>query len=95
MSVLGVNGIKSNVAADTTSKEILAPNGDRQHFQIWNDSAAWLYLDETGGTASATSCTVPIPPGQFYENTDSVVARGRITGVWGSATGAARATEWE
>lgn len=90
-----VTGTKSNVAASATSVTVLAANSYRQRYQIWNDSAAVMYLDETGGTASATSCTVPIAAGAYYESPTQDCTPSKLTALWASATGTARVTEWQ
>lgn len=89
----GVTGTKTNVAASASSITLLERNADREHFKIVNDSAAWLYVDETGGTASTTDYTVSIPPGDYYESGEHVSVM-RITGIWASAVGTARLSEW-
>lgn len=88
---------KANVAGSATSVTILAANTARRGATITNDSTAILYLDLTGGTASATSYTV-----QLAGSTASGVSyfevpfgyTGLITGLWASATGNARVTEF-
>jgi hypothetical protein len=59
---------------------------------VFNDSSVNLYLDLTGGTASTSSYSVKVAPGQLYEDTQPVVP-GAVTGIWDSATGNARVTE--
>lgn len=83
---------KANVASSASSVTILAANTARRGASIWNDSSAILYLDLTGGTASATSCSVKLIADAFYEVPFGYT--GLITGIWASATGAARVTEF-
>lgn len=83
---------KANVAGSASSVTILAANTARRGASIWNDSSAILYLDLTGGTASATSCSVKLIADAFYEVPFGYT--GLITGIWASATGAARVTEF-
>jgi hypothetical protein len=85
-------GTKANVSGSASSVAILAANDDRLAATIWNDSAAILYLDLTGGTATATSCTVKLVADAYFEVPNRVT--GAITGIWASATGAARVTEF-
>lgn len=85
-------GTKANVSGSASSVTVLAANVARLGASIWNDSSASLYLDLTGGTASATSATVQVPAAGYYEVPFGYT--GLITGIWGSATGAARVTEW-
>ena len=83
---------KANVAGSASSVTILAANTARRGASIWNDSSAILYLDLTGGTASATSCSVKLIADAFYEVPFGYT--GLITGIWASATGSARVTEF-
>jgi hypothetical protein len=82
---------KANVASSTTSGTILASNANRKGATIWNDSTAVLYLDLTGGTASATSCSKKLAADEYYEVPFGL--SGAITGVWATANGSARVTE--
>lgn len=86
-------GTKSNVSGAATSTTILAANTSRKRWSVYNDSAAILYLDTTGGTASATSYVVQVPPGGYFEG-PLPVNTGLITGIWASATGTARVVEY-
>lgn len=86
-------GTKSNVAGSASSVTILAANTSRKRWSVFNDSAAVLYLDTTGGTASATSYTVQIPANGYFEG-PAPVNTGLITGIWASATGNARVVEF-
>jgi hypothetical protein len=90
--VRSATGAKSNVSGSASSVTILASNANRLGAKVWNDSTAILYLDESGGTASATSCTVKLMPDNYYEVPFHYT--GAITGIWASATGAARVTEF-
>lgn len=84
---------KANVSDAATSTTILAANVSRIGATIWNDSTAILYLDLTGGTATATSCSVKLIADAFYEVPFGYT--GLITGIWASdASGAARVTEF-
>jgi hypothetical protein len=84
--------VKANVAASATSVTVFASREGVSVRKLHNDSTAILYLDETGGTASATSYTTKIPADGYYEF-PRPVADGLITGIWASATGSARTTE--
>ena len=83
---------KANVAGSASSVTILAANTARLGAAVINDSAAVLYLDVTGGTASATSYTVQLAASAYYEVPFRYT--GLITGIWASATGSARVTEF-
>lgn len=79
----------TNVSTSTASAQLLAAT-TRKGFCIWNDAAAVLYV-KYGTTASATSVTVPIAAGGFYE--DPWNYQGRVDGILASSTGTARITE--
>lgn len=83
---------KANVSGSASSVTILAANVGRTGAAVFNDSSAILYLDLTGGTASATSYTVQVGAGAYYEV--PFHHSGLITGIWSSATGSARVTEF-
>ena len=85
-------GTKANVAGSASSVTILAANALRTGASVYNDSTAILYLDVTGGTASATSFTIKLQADEYYEVPFGY--HGLITGIWASATGSARVTEW-
>lgn len=84
---------KSNVSASASSVTVLAANTSRKKYCVFNDSSAVLYLDLSGGTASTTSYSVQVQSLGYYES-NQPVGTGAITGIWASATGAARVTEW-
>lgn len=81
----------ANVAGSASSVTLQASNSSRLGWSVFNDSAANLYV-KFGSTASATSFTVKVGVGEFYE-LPTPVYTGIITGIWDSATGAARVTE--
>jgi hypothetical protein len=58
---------------------------------IFNDSTQVLYI-KFGATASATSYTVQVAAGGYYE-LPMPVYTGIIDGIWASANGNARVTE--
>lgn len=84
--------VPSNVAASASSVTLLAGNGLRKGYKVYNDSSANLRVDESGGTASTTNFTYLLGPNEFYETTE-LFPVGAITGIWESATGSARVTE--
>lgn len=87
-------GAKSSVAASVTSVTILAANASRKRWSVVNDSTTGtLKLDSTGGTASATSFSVSLLPGDYFEG-PLPVNTGLITGIWDVASGSARVTEF-
>lgn len=83
---------KANVSASASSVTLFAANANARGRKIWNDSTAIMYLDESGGTASATSCTQKIPPDATYE--DFVGCQNLWTAIWSAASGTARTTEY-
>jgi hypothetical protein len=81
----------ANVASSATNVTLQASNAARVGWTIYNDSTQVLYL-KFGATASATSYTVQLGPGAFYEM-PTIVYTGIIDGIWASANGNARVTE--
>jgi hypothetical protein len=82
----------ANVAGSASSVTLAAANASREGVVIMNDSTAILYV-KFGATASATSFTYKLNGGETYESSGPVIYTGIITGIWASATGAARVTE--
>lgn len=87
-------GTKSSVAASATSVTILASNTSRKGAIIFNDSTALLYLDLSGGAATSSSYSVQVPANSYFEVPGPNIYNGAITGVWASAVGNARVTEF-
>lgn len=93
---LAVQGASASSSAVTqassaaTSATLLAANTSRIGATIFNDSTATLYL-KFGTTASATSYTVQILPGGYYEVPFGYT--GKIDGIWSAANGFAYVTE--
>lgn len=85
-------GVKGNVAGSATSVTLQAANSQRKGWMCFNDSTVNLYIDLTGGTASTSSYTVIVAPNQLYVLDFFYI--GLITGIWASATGNARVTEF-
>lgn len=87
-------GTLSSVSGTTSnSTTLLAANTARLGASVFNDSTALLYLS-LAATCTSTSHTVQVPAGGFYELPEGgAMYTGVITGVWASATGAARVTE--
>ncbi len=82
----------TSVSGSITSVSLLAANTNRKTFFIFNESAATLYL-AWGGTASLTAYTSQVPPNALYEMPNVSTWQGAVSGIWSSATGAARITE--
>lgn len=94
-----IDATLSNVSASATAVTLLAENRARLAASIHNDSTAVCYV-KMGSTASATSYTVKMEPGDYFElpvangGFGAGVYTGVITGIWASANGAARVTEY-
>ena len=80
----------SNVSGATSSTTVLASNANRKGATIYNDSGSTLYL-KLGSSASSTSFTTKMLTDDYYEVPANYT--GIITGIWDTATGAARVTE--
>lgn len=89
-------GATTSVASSATPVTLLAANTARRGATIVNDSTAILYGLLGAGTVSATNYTFALDgkstvPG-YYEAPFGFT--GIITGIWASATGSARVTEF-
>lgn len=83
----------ANVAASASSVTLQASNSSRLGWVVYNDSEATLY-GKFGSTASTTSYTFKLGPFESYElQVTGCRYTGIVTGIWDSATGAARVTE--
>jgi hypothetical protein len=83
----------ANVASSGSSTTIFAANAQAKGRTIWNDSTAVLYLAFDGSVASTSNYTVQLAAGAYYEFPQPL-AGGKITGIWASANGNARTTQW-
>lgn len=89
-------GTQSTVAGSASDVTILAANAGRKGATVYNDSTAILYLLVGSGTSSTSNYTVQLPAAAFYELPvwpDGIYS-GVIKGIWASATGNARVTEY-
>jgi hypothetical protein len=82
----------SNATSSASNVTLIASNGARKGLTIFNDSTAILYV-KFGTTASTTSFTVKMTGGAYYEMPTPVYT-GIVDGIWDSANGAARITEF-
>jgi hypothetical protein len=80
----------ASVASSATNVTLLAANANRKGAAVYNESTAVLKL-KLGATASATSYTIQVAAGGYYEVPFGFT--GRIDGLWASADGSARITE--
>ena len=71
--------------------QVLASTAGRKGASFFNDSTQVCYL-KLGTTASATSYTVKMAAGSFYELPHPVYT-GRIDAIWTSANGSLLVTE--
>ena len=81
----------TSVAASASTTTLLAANANRIGASIHNDSGVDLYLACAAG-ASVTAFTVKLASQGYFEVPYGYT--GIITGVWASATGNARITEF-
>lgn len=86
------DGVTSNVASSATAVTVLAANGRAAKRIVYNDSTAVLRL-KFGAGASASSFTMAIPANALYEF-PTPLYRGLVSGIWESANGSARTTEY-
>lgn len=86
-----ISATLTNITASTSNQTLAAANAARRGVAVYNDSVtATLYI-KYGTTASATSFTVRLAPGDYYESPFGYT--GQVDGVWTAADGAARVTE--
>ena len=82
----------TSAAADTL---IFAANGGAGGRTIFNESSAILYLAFGTSAASTTDYTTQVLAGAYYEfPTAGRFYGGMVRGIWASANGFARCTEW-
>lgn len=82
-------GVKSNFTS-TSSATLASFNPTRRKLMVYNEGPGTLYLDYTGGTASATSYSFPMGVGDFVDVPNQTNA---ITAIFGSGSSTARVTE--
>jgi hypothetical protein len=83
---------EANVASSATSVQLFAAASDDNMRTIFNDSSAVLYV-KFGTTASTSSFTTQIAAGGYYELPQPLYT-GRVDGIWASANGSARLSNW-
>jgi hypothetical protein len=79
----------ANVSASASSVTLQASNTSRKALVVVNDSTVLLYV-KYGSTASTTSYSYRLEAGETLRED---LYTGIVTGIWASATGAARMTE--
>src|SRR5260370_1167981 len=82
----------TSVPSAIGTTQLLAPNGNRANFVVYNASTAILYLS-MDGAASLTHYTVQVPAQGYFEHPAGAVYTGMVTGVWSAANGNALVTE--
>lgn len=82
----------TRVNASVSSVQLLALNSARIAAYFFNESASICYL-KLGTTASATSYTKRMDPGEFLILNLDPVYTGRIDAIWVTAVGAMQVTE--
>lgn len=84
---------KTSVDSGIASVTLLAANTDRVGAMITNTDTNALYIDLSGGTASATSYSVSLATGETHQVPFGYT--GAITGIWAAdGTGVALVTEF-
>lgn len=82
---------QSSVNDTASSTTLISSNANRLGATVFNDSTVVLYV-KLGATASTTSFTIKLDPGDYYEIPFGYT--GVVDGIWASdASGAARITE--
>lgn len=83
----------SSVAGSATTVSILASNAARKGATVYNDSTQILYL-AFAASATTSAYTVQIASQGFWEMAGPSMYTGAISGIWASANGNARITEY-
>lgn len=81
----------TNVSSSATNVTLHASNTARLGLFLYNDSTSSCYV-KFGATASATSFTVFMGPGAYWEMPRPMYT-GIVDGIWVSANGTMRVTE--
>lgn len=84
-------GTQTSVASSATNVTLLAANSARRGVSIYNDSTAILYL-RCAATATTSNFTTKLFEDDYWEAPAGYT--GIIDGIWASATGNARITEF-
>jgi hypothetical protein len=88
-----LQGYQKSVAASASSVVLLPMNsGGRRGASVFNDSTAICYLLCGDQQASTTCYSAQVAPYGYFEVPYGY--RGPIKGIWASATGSARVTEY-
>lgn len=83
----------TSVNDSAASQTLLASNGARKAFKLFNDSTQVAYVKE-GTTATTTDYSYKLLPGAFYGDSGEGCYTGRIDCIWAAdASGAMKVTE--
>lgn len=85
-------GTQTSVSSSGSDGTILATNSARLGGSVYNDSTSILYLLCASGTSSTSLYTVQIAAGGYFEIPANYT--GVLKGIWSSANGNARVTEY-
>jgi hypothetical protein len=85
-------GAQTSVTGAASDTQILAANVSRRGFTVMNDSSDVLYLLLADAVSSSTNHTVKVAAYGYFEGPYNYT--GKVKGIWASATGAARVTEF-
>jgi hypothetical protein len=83
---------RTSVSASASSVQLLALNTSRKSSTVHNDSSATLYIGCGTAAVSLTDFTYKIAPDGFVEIEYGFT--GKLNGIWSSATGSARISEF-
>lgn len=81
----------TSVASSATSVTLLSANASRKGYIIFNDSTQILYV-AFGATSTTSAYSVKLFPNAAL--TSDLVYTGAVSGIWASANGAAKMTEF-
>lgn len=82
---------QTSVAGSAASVSLLASNSSRKGYSIFNDSTAILYVGFTA-TTTTSAYSVKLFPNSCISS--EFIYTGVISGIWASAAGAAKVTEY-
>lgn len=84
-------GTQTSVAGSASNVTLLASNANRLGASFYNDSTSILYL-RCQATATTSNFTTKLYPEEYYELPANYT--GSVDGIWASATGNCRVTEF-
>jgi hypothetical protein len=92
MNIESRTGTVTSVTSAAADTLLLAANSNRKGAAIYNDSTAVLSISLSTTAASTTSFTYKIAAAGYWQVPDGYT--GMVRGIWASANGAARVTEF-